>query len=232
MFVWRNPSPDIASDLRVPCLECSNAYFCCMNFSSKLLEDAVEALAMLPGVGRKTALRLALHLVRQDPDVADKIAGSITELRHKIRHCVHCNALSDQEMCDICSSSVRSNETICVVESDRDVMAIEDTQQFNGKYHVLGGLISPIDGVGPADLSIEMLLARIREHDVSEIIMALSPSIEGDTTIYYISRQLGDSRATISTIARGISFGGELEYADEVTLARSITGRLPYTLSD
>lgn len=203
-----------------------------MNFSSKLLEEAVEALAQLPGVGRKTALRFALHLMRQPAEVTDRISEGLKKMRHDIKQCRTCNALSDHEICAICASPARNKGLICVVESDRDVMAIEDTQQFSGQYHVLGGLISPIDGIGPGDLAIEPLVRRVVEGDVAEIIMALSPSIEGDTTIYYISRQLQGQDVRISTIARGISFGGELEYADEVTLARSISGRLPYTTSE
>jgi len=203
-----------------------------MNFSSKLLEEAVEALAQLPGVGRKTALRYALHLVRQDAALTDRITGGLHKMRHDIRQCRECNALSDTELCAICGTVSRQGGVICVVESDRDVMAIEDTQQFSGRYHVLGGLISPIDGIGPGELSIDSLIERIDRGGVTELIMALSPSIEGDTTIYYISRQLQDRDVKISTIARGISFGGELEYADEITLARSIAGRLPYTTSD
>ena len=203
-----------------------------MNFSSKLLEEAVEALAQLPGVGRKTALRYALHLVRQGPEITDRITQGLHRMRHDIRQCQRCHSLSETEICGICAAPSRQKGVICVVESDRDVMAIEDTQQFNGQYHVLGGLISPIDGVGPSDLSIASLVKRVTEGGITELIMALSPSIEGDTTIYYISRQLKDHPVRITTIARGISFGGELEYADEVTLARSISGRLPYTTSE
>lgn len=203
-----------------------------MNFSSKLLEEAVEALVQLPGVGRKTALRYALHLMRQDKEITDRVVEGLRRMRHEIRECQVCNSLSDTEICQICQSPSRQKNLVCVVESDRDVMAIEDTQQFNGTYHVLGGLISPIDGIGPSDLSIDSLVRRVNEQEVSEIIMALSPSIEGDTTIYYISRQLKELPVKISTIARGISFGGELEYADEVTLARSISDRLPYSSSE
>lgn len=199
-----------------------------MKIPSKLIEEAVEALAGLPGVGRKTALRLALHLVQQDSEVARKLGQSIVKMRDNIRFCQKCHNLSDGEICQICSNPARDQSVVCVVEGIRDVMAIEDTGQFRGAYHVLGGVISPIEGIGPDALHIESLIDRIRKTGVQEIIMAISPTIEGDTTIFYIARQLKDLEVRISTIARGVSFGGELQYADEVTLARSIHSRTPY----
>lgn len=197
-----------------------------MNFSSKKLEQLTEAFSSLPGVGKKSALRLALHIL-DHPAKAEKINQSILEIPN-IKTCKDCFNLSDHDICDICSTPSRKSETLCVVEGIRDVMAIEDTNQFNGKYHVLGGVISPLDGVGPSDLNIEALFTRIKEKDVKEIIMAISPTIEGETTIYYISKKLKPLGTKITVIARGVSFGGELEYADELTLGRSIMSRLPY----
>ncbi len=199
-----------------------------MEYSSKLLEEAVNAFATLPGVGRKTALRLALYLVDQPVEQSEMFATAIRQMRQGIRSCKVCHNLSDSEVCHICSDERRNRQLICVVESVRDVMAIEDTNQFRGVYHVLGGVISPIDGVGPADLNIDSLLVRAAEADTKEVIMAISPTIEGDTTIYYLSKHLKALGVGISTIARGISFGGELEYADELTLGRSIAARIPY----
>lgn len=196
-----------------------------MQFSSKLIEDAVNAFAGLPGIGKKTALRLVLHLVQQPTEDSVAFARAIATMRENIQHCTVCGNLSDQHICTICRDERRDPSLICVVESIRDVMAIEDTQQYRGRYHVLGGVIAPIEGIGPADLNIDTLLERAKHPDVQEIIMAISPTIEGDTTIFYINRQLQDVDVSVSNIARGVSFGGELEYADEVTLGRSIVAR-------
>ena len=198
-----------------------------MSYSSKLIEQAVEALAALPGIGRKTALRLALHLVKQPPEHTEAFAQALLTMRREIRECSVCHNISDTEVCSICADARRDRSIICVVEGIRDVMAIEDTGQYRGLYHVLGGLISPIEGVGPADLQIESLEQRVGEGEVKEVLLALSPTIEGDTTQHYIARRLADRGVRLTTIARGVSFGGELEYADELTLGRSIVGRLP-----
>ena len=202
-----------------------------MKFSSKLLEEAVEAFSGLPGIGKKTAMRLVLFLVKRDPDFTEKFTTAIAAMRKGIRECATCGNLSDHEICGICSDPARDQQVICVVENVRDVMAIEETGHFRGVYHVLGGVISPIDGVGPEELNIASLAERVEQNDVKEVIMAISPTIEGDTTIYYLSRQLADHGVNISTLARGISFGGELEYADELTLARSLDARIPYKSS-
>lgn len=199
-----------------------------MNFSSKLVESAVQAFATLPGIGRKTALRLALHLVNRPLDVSEQFASAILNMRRNIRACATCGNLSDTDLCTICADPRRDATLVCVVESIRDVMAIEDTQQFRGLYHVLGGVISPLEGVGPADLNLESLVHRVEQGTIQELIMAISPTIEGETTIFYISRMLKDKPVRISAIARGVAFGGELEYADEVTLGRSIVTRIPY----
>ena len=199
-----------------------------MNFSSKLIEDAVNAFASLPGIGKKTALRLVLHLINQETDVSEQFADAIVNMRKNIKSCQKCHNLSDTTVCNICNNPRRDAKTICVVESIRDILAIEDTSQFKGLYHVLGGVISPIEGIGPADLHIDDLITRIQNEKVKEVIMAISPTIEGDTTIFYISKKLKDHEVKLSTIARGVSFGGELEYADELTLGRSIVARIPY----
>jgi len=198
-----------------------------MNFSSKLLEDAVDAFASLPGVGRKSALRLVLYLLKQDKEKSAIFANALIKSRNEIKECKKCHNLSDDDICTICANPVRNQQMICVVESIRDVMAIEETGQFKGLYHVLGGVISPIDGVGPQDLNISTLFGRLKEMECKEVIMAVSPTIEGETTIYYISKNIGPE-IEVSVIARGVSFGGELEYADEVTLGRSIVSRTPY----
>ncbi|MGI9160984.1 MAG: recombination mediator RecR [Saprospiraceae bacterium] len=200
-----------------------------MNYSSKLIENAVEAFASLPGIGRKTALRLVLHLLKQDSQTTRQFAAALTTLREDIRECRSCHNLSDHEMCSICTDPRRDRALVCVVETIRDLLAIEDTGQYKGLYHVLGGIISPIEGVGPGDLNMESLLQRIETGEIKEVIMAISPTIEGETTSYYLSRKLRESSVQISAIARGVSFGGELEYADELTLARSILARVPYT---
>jgi len=199
-----------------------------MNFSSKLLEDAVAEFAKLPGVGQKTALRLVLHLLKQDRAEVDRFSIAISKLRNEIQFCQVCHNISDSAICQICSATKRDQGVICVVEDTRDVMAIENTNQYNGLYHVLGGLISPMDGVGPADLEVDTLVDRLKDIKVSEVIFALSATMEGDTTIFYLNKKLKSFNITISTIARGIAFGGELEYVDELTLGRSIATRVPY----
>jgi len=200
-----------------------------MKFSSKTLENAVEAFATLPSIGRKSALRLALHLIKDSTSKSSKLASALVDLENNINYCQICFNISDESTCEICKEPQRNRAIVCVVESVRDVMAIEETTQFNGLYHVLGGVISPMDGIGPADLTIVDLEERVKQGNVMELIMAISPTIEGDTTIYYLSKQLEKYEIEISTIARGVSFGGELEYADELTLGRSIVSRIPYT---
>ncbi|MCT1525105.1 recombination mediator RecR [Sphingobacterium hotanense] len=199
-----------------------------MNFSSKLLEQAVEEFGKLPGVGKKTALRLVLHLLKQSDADVSRFTDSLDRLKIDIKYCKTCFNISDHDVCEICSSPKRDHSLVCVVEDTRDVMAIENTNQFNGVYHVLGGLISPMEGVGPADLKIEGLVERVRKGEIQEVILALSATMEGDTTIFYLYRKLREFQIQISTIARGISFGGELEYVDEITLGRSIATRVPY----
>jgi recombination protein RecR len=201
-----------------------------MQFSSKLIEGAVDAFASLPGIGRKTALRLALHLVQQPPEATHDFTAALSALRTGIQECRVCHNLSDDATCTICNDHNRNRRLICVVENIRDVMAIEETSQFRGLYHILGGVISPIEGIGPADLNIDSLLHRVDTDEVQEVIMAISPTIEGETTIFYITKQLANKRVQVSTIARGVAFGGELEYADGVTLGRSIVARIPYKL--
>ena len=202
-----------------------------MNFSSKLLEDAVHEFSKLPGVGQKTALRLVLHLLNKDQEEVSHFGNTLIKLKQLIKHCTVCHNISDHTICSICAALKRDKELICVVEDTRDVMAIENTNQFFGVYHVLGGLISPMDGIGPSDLSIDSLVQRVATTPVKEIILALSATMEGDTTLFYLHKRLKDFQIPISTIARGIAFGGELEYADEVTLGRSIITRVPYESS-
>jgi recombination protein RecR len=198
-----------------------------MPFSSSLLEQAVNEFAKLPGIGKKTALRLVLHLIKQPQEEVQFFSDTISKMRNEIKFCSKCFNVSDTEVCNICSNRARNKHTVCVVENIRDVIAIESTQQFNGLYHVLGGIISPLDGVGPDQLTIEPLITRLKEDEVEELIFALSPNIQGDTTLFYISKKINDNPVTITTIARGIAFGGELEYADELTLARSLQNRQP-----
>lgn len=198
-----------------------------MQFSSVLLENAVNEFAKLPGIGKKTALRLVLHLMKQEPEKVALFGESITKMRQEIRFCQRCFNVADGDICSICSNSLRRQDLVCVVENIRDVIAIEGTQQFSGTYHILGGIISPLDGIGPDQLHIEALVQRVQKEQIEEIIFALNPTIQGDTTIYYIQKKLQSLPVRITTIARGIAFGGELEYADEMTLARSITNRLP-----
>ena len=198
-----------------------------MIFSSSLLENAVNEFARLPGIGKKTALRLVLHLIKKDVSEVNTFSTAIQKMREEIKFCSRCHNISDKELCNICANGLRRQEMICVVENIRDVIAIESTQQYNGLYHVLGGIISPLDGIGPDQLQIDSLVERIKIEKTEEIIFALSPNIQGDTTIYYIGKKLKGLPVKITTIARGIAFGGELEYADEMTLARSISNRMP-----
>ena len=210
-----------------------------MIFSSSLLENAVNEFAKLPGIGKKTALRLVLHLIKQDTADVNQFSEIIARMRNEIKFCSRCYNISDVALCNICSNTMRKQEMLCVVENIRDVIAIESTQQFNGIYHVLGGIISPLDGIGPDQLTIDALIDRVFKEEIEEIIFALSPTIQGDTTIYYVSKKLSAYRPTgaaaqgkeqpvkITSIARGIAFGGELEYADEMTLAKSISNRIP-----
>lgn len=198
------------------------------SYSSKLLEQAVNELARLPGIGKKTALRLALHLLKQETNEVEALGSSLIKMRNEIIFCKQCHNIADNETCEICANPKRVSSIICVVEDTRDVMAIENTSQYNGHYHVLGGIISPMEGIGPNDLNIISLVDRLQDQDISEIILALPTTIEGDTTSFYIYKKLKDSEVIISTIARGISIGDELEYADEVTLGRSILNRTPY----
>ncbi len=198
-----------------------------MQLPSSLLENAVNEFSKLPGIGKKTALRLVLHLLKQDVEEVLQFGEIISRMRQDIKLCQRCSNISDADVCSICANSMRNQHLICVVENIRDVIAIESTQQYNGTYHVLGGVISPLDGVGPEQLSIEPLIRRIEKEETEELIFALNPNIQGDTTIYYIQKKMQQLQCKVTTIARGIAFGGELEYADEMTLARSITNRLP-----
>jgi recombination protein RecR len=198
-----------------------------MQFSSALLENAVNEFSRLPGIGKKTALRLVLHLLKMETPMVQGFGEALVKMRQEIRFCQRCYNIADADICSICSNSMRKQELICVVESIREVIAIESTQQYSGTYHVLGGIISPLDGIGPDLLNIEALVGRVQKEHTQELIFALNPNIQGDTTIYYIQKKLQDTGVKVTTIARGIAFGGELEYADEMTLARSITNRLP-----
>ncbi|MCI6829997.1 MAG: recombination mediator RecR [Prevotella sp.] len=196
-------------------------------YPSVLLDKAVGEMSKLPGIGRKTALRLVLHLLRQDEAQTDSLAEALTHARHEIKRCKCCHNICDEDVCPICSSGQRDRSLICVVENVQDVMAVEATQQFKGLYHVLGGVISPMDGIGPNDLEIDSLVDRVGEGGISEVILALASTMEGDTTNFYITRRLASSGVKISMIARGISVGDELEYTDELTLGRSIINRTP-----
>jgi len=198
-----------------------------MQLPSGLLENAVNEFAKLPGIGKKTALRMVLHLLKQDVADVEHFSESIASMRKQIKFCSRCFNVSDNDTCNICANIMRKQQTICVVETIRDVIAIESTQQYNGIYHVLGGIISPLDGIGPDQLNIEPLVSRIQKENTEELIFALNPNIQGDTTIYYIQKKLQGLPVRITTISRGIAFGGELEYADEMTLARSLQSRLP-----
>lgn len=197
-------------------------------YPSRLLENAVNEFAKLPGIGRKSALRLVLHMLRQNKEEVITFGNSLIELRKEIKHCKICHNISDTDICRICSNPSRNESVVCVVENIRDVMSVENTQQFNGLYHVLGGIISPMDGIGPADLEIESLVERVDKGDIIEVILALSTTMEGDTTNFYIFRKLKGKEVKISTLARGVSIGDELEYTDDITLGRSLTNRVPY----
>jgi recombination protein RecR len=197
-------------------------------YPSALLEKAVSEFSKLPGIGRKTALRLVLHLLRQPADEVDAFANAMTTVRHEVKSCKVCHNISDTDICPICQDIRRDASTICVVENIQDVLAVENTQQFNGLYHVLGGVISPMDGVGPGDIEIDSLVGRVEQGGVGEVILALSSTMEGDTTNFYISRRLAHTGVRLSVIARGISVGDELVYTDEVTLGRSIVNRTPF----
>lgn len=197
-------------------------------YPSALLEKAVSEFAKLPGIGRKTALRLVLHTLRQSDESEEQFVGAVSQLKREVKYCRVCHNVSDTEVCPICSDPRRDASIICVVENIQDVMAVENTQQFHGLYHVLGGIISPMDGVGPADLEIDSLVERVARGGIDEVILALSSTMEGDTTNFYISRKLADYPVKLSVIARGISVGNELEYTDEVTLGRSIVNRTPF----
>ncbi|HEX8515636.1 MAG TPA: recombination mediator RecR [Bacteroidia bacterium] len=199
-----------------------------MNFSSKLIEDAVNEFSKLPGVGKRTALRFVLHLMKQSPADVNQFGSTFIKLRQELRYCAKCHNVSDKPLCEVCLNPHRDHSTVCVVEDIRDVMAIENTQQYRGVYHVLNGIISPMDGVGPSDLNIESLVQKSASGEIKEIIMALSTTMEGDTTNFYIYKRLKSFDLKVSTIARGIAIGDELEYADEVTLGRSIINRTPY----
>ncbi|MBZ4676254.1 MAG: recombination protein RecR [Anaerophaga sp.] len=199
-----------------------------LQFPSKILENAVNEFSRLPGIGRKTALRLALHILKQDKESVDSFANAITTLREEIKYCKNCYNLSDSDTCSICSNPRRDHSLVCLVENVRDVMAIENTHQYQGIYHVLGGLISPMDGTGPDDLTIAPLEEKLRKGEIKEIIFALSTTMEGDTTNFYLYRKFQSYPVKFTTIARGVAIGDELEYADEVTLGRSLIDRLPF----
>lgn len=196
------------------------------NFPSKLLESAVNEFAKLPGIGKKTALRLVLHLLKKDVSEVQRFSRSLTQLREEVKHCRICRNISDSDICNICGIPSRDHRIVCVVENIRDVMSIENTQQFRGVYHVLGGIISPMDGIGPNDLEIDSLLKRVEKGEVDEVIFALSTTMEGDSTNFYIFKKIKDHRVRITTLARGVSIGDEIEYTDEVTLGRSIVNRM------
>lgn len=198
-------------------------------YPSALLEKAVGEFAKLPGIGRKTAMRLVLHLLRQDAQTVEAFGNAMITLKHEVKYCKVCHNISDTEVCKICSNPSRDSSTVCVVENIRDVMAVENTQQYKGLYHVLGGVISPMDGIGPSDLQIESLVERVKSGEVKEVILALSSTMEGDTTNFYIFRKLAPYDVKLTMIARGISIGDELEYTDEVTLGRSIVNRTVFT---
>ena len=206
-------------------------YFCIMEFSSKLLSDAVDEISRLPGIGKRSALRLALYLLKQPKENTILLAKTLEKLRNEIGYCEKCHNLSENNICEICSNEKRNKKLLCIVEDIRDVMAIENTNQYNGLYHVLGGIISPIEGVGPNDLNINSLVEKVKSKEINELILALSSTLEADTTNFYIFKTRSDFDIKITTIARGISVGDELEYADEVTLGRSISRRIPYESS-
>jgi recombination protein RecR len=196
------------------------------HFPSKLLENAVNEFSKLPGIGKKTALRLVLHLLKKEPEEVARFSKAITQLRDEVKHCRICRNISDSDICNICSNPARDHRLVCVVENIRDVMSVENTQQYRGVYHVLGGIISPMDGIGPADLEIDSLLERVSKGEADEVIFALSTTMEGDSTNFYIFKKLKDHKIKITTLARGVSIGDEIEYTDEITLGRSIVNRM------
>lgn len=200
------------------------------NYSSKLLEDAVDEFASLPGVGRKTALRLALHLLKQPVEKVNRFSNAFTRLRNEVKYCSECNMISDSTVCPVCSNPKRDRAVVCVVESIRDVLSLENTRQFNGLYHVLGGIISPMDGIGPSDLTIDRLVERVGEGEIREVVLALNTGMEGETTSFYIFKRLAQFDIKITTIARGVGFGDDLEYTDELTLGKSIQNRQPFKI--
>ena len=199
-----------------------------MNLPSKLLDDTVQAFAQLPGIGQKSALRMVLHLLKMQPDNVERMGETIIRLRKELRYCKNCHNIASEDICSICSDSRRDRSIVCVVEDVRDVIAIENTGQFKGLYHVLGGLISPMDGIGPSQLNIDSLVEKAASQSISEIMVALSTTMEGDTTLFYLFKKIKPLNVPVSTLARGVAIGGELEYADEVTLGRSIVNRVPY----
>jgi len=203
-----------------------NLYMTIDNFPSKLLENAVNEFSKLPGIGKKTALRLVLYLLKKDVDEVQRFSRALTQLREEVKHCRICRNISDSELCNICGNPARDHRLVCVVENIRDVMSIENTQQYKGVYHVLGGIISPMDGIGPADLEIDSLLKRVENGETDEVIFALSTTMEGDSTNFYIFKKIRDYQVKITTLARGVSIGDEIEYTDEVTLGRSIVNRM------
>lgn len=196
------------------------------NFPSKLLENAVNEFSRLPGIGKKTALRLVLHLLKKEVSEVQRFSLALTQLREQVKHCRICRNISDMDICNICGNPSRDHRTVCVVENVRDVMSIENTQQYRGVYHVLGGIISPMDGIGPADLEIDSLLERVEKKEIEEVIFALSTTMEGDSTNFYIFKKLKGSTIKVTTLARGVSIGDEIEYTDEITLGRSIVNRM------
>lgn len=199
-----------------------------MEYPSQLIESAVEEISKLPGIGKKTALRLALHILKQDTSFTENLSEALIKLRNEITYCKTCFSISDHDSCRICSSVKRDKNVVCVVEDTNDVLAIENTGQYLGVYHILGGKISPLEGIGPSDLNIQALVNRVEKGEITELILALSPTMEGDTTAFYISKKMASFEVKLSAIARGIPIGGELEYADEVTLGRSIQSRIAY----
>ena len=207
----------------------NTSIFAFMNFPSKLVENAVEQLSSLPGIGKKSALRLVLHMLNKDKITVEQFGDSFIQLINRINYCTRCYSISDTDLCEVCSNPKRDTETICIVEDIRVMMAIENTMQFRGVYHILGGLISPMDGVGPTDIRVDELINRITSENVKEVIFALSTTMEGDTTNFYLFRRLKDFNIKISSIARGIAIGDELEYTDEITLGTAISSRMPYT---
>ncbi|MCF8224516.1 MAG: recombination mediator RecR [Bacteroidales bacterium] len=198
------------------------------NYSSKLLEEAVEEFASLPGIGKKTALRLVLYLLRQEESVVEHFSSTLLKMKREIRHCRICHNISDNDVCSICSDPYRDHKIVCVVENIRDIISIENTQQYKGIYHVLGGIISPIDGIGPADLKIDSLIEKSNNNTINEVILALSTTMEGDTTNFYIYKKLQDTPVVVTTLARGVAIGDDLEFADEITLGRSILNRTKF----